>query len=155
MLTILNGHSMEDTDITLINLLFKATSAWRSVLNERLKPLGLSQAKWRTLMHIERADKPFTQKELASKLGIEGASLVGLLDRLEKDEWIERKQDASDRRVKKVYLTKKSRRIISKIKETSSQLKKEILDEIPKKEYDICMNILAGIKERLEKAKLK
>ncbi len=104
-------NTLDDTLFPMI--LFKTASAWRNELDRRLKPLGLSQAKWRTLMHIARADEPLSQQLLAKKMGIEGATLVGLLDRLGKDGWIVRQLAPNDRRVKHIILTNKSKKIIT------------------------------------------
>ncbi|WP_237699796.1 MarR family transcriptional regulator [Coxiella burnetii] len=135
-------------------MLFKTAAAWRNELDRRLKPLGLSQAKWRTLMHLARAEEPLSQKILAAKMGIEGATLVGLLDRLAKDQWIVRQPDANDRRTKKIFLTEKSQTIISQIKSTTDALKKEVLTGISKKDYEACLNVLGQIKDKLNEFEL-
>jgi len=44
--------------------------AWRQKLDERLKPMGLSQAKWRTLMHLSLAGDALTQAELPRGWGL-------------------------------------------------------------------------------------
>ena len=51
-------------------ILHGAARAWRLKLDERLKPMGLSQAKWRTLLNLSMAETPLTQAEIAARLGI-------------------------------------------------------------------------------------
>src|SRR5207249_1255318 len=75
-------------------LLHGTARAWRLKLDERLKPMGLSQAKWRTLLHLSLAGDSLTQAEIAERLGIEEPSLVTLLHRLEYEDWIIRKTSA-------------------------------------------------------------
>ena len=41
-----------ETTETFGLLLHGTARAWRQKLDQRLKPMGLSQAKWRTLMHL-------------------------------------------------------------------------------------------------------
>ena len=65
-------------------LLGGTARAWRMKLDQRLKPMGLSQAKWRTLIHLSRAPEPLTQSQIAERTGIEEPTLVSLLHRLEK-----------------------------------------------------------------------
>ena len=65
-------------------LLHGVARAWRLKLDQRLRPLGLSQAKWRTLLNLYHAETPLTQAEIASRLGIEEPTLVSLLHRLER-----------------------------------------------------------------------
>src|SRR5213080_1496081 len=68
-------------------LLGGTARAWRMKLDQRLKPMGLSQAKWRTLIHLSRAPEPLTQSQIAERTGIEEPTLVSLLHRLEKEGW--------------------------------------------------------------------
>src|SRR5438445_746743 len=55
---------------TFGQLLHGTGRAWRQKLDERLKPMGLSQAKWRTLMHLSLAQDALTQAEIAARLGV-------------------------------------------------------------------------------------
>ena len=65
---------------------------WRSKLDERLRPLGLSQARWTALWHLARGGDGLTQKQLARAVGVEGPSMVRVLDALERDGLVERRQ---------------------------------------------------------------
>ena len=56
--------------------------------------MGLSQAKWRTLMHLSIAGDALTQAEIAARLGVEEPSVVTLLHRLEREDWITRTNSA-------------------------------------------------------------
>src|SRR5256885_17000701 len=85
-------------------LLHGVARAWRLKLDQRLKPMGLSQAKWRTLLHLSRSETVLTQAEIAARLGIEEPTLVNLLHRLEKSGWVFRRTAKHDRRCKTVHL---------------------------------------------------
>ena len=54
-----------ETTETFGLLLHGTARAWRQKLDQRLKPMGLSQAKWRTLMHLSLAGDALTQAEIA------------------------------------------------------------------------------------------
>ena len=71
-----------ETTETFGLLLHGTARAWRQKLDQRLKPMGLSQAKWRTLMHLSLAGDALTQAEIAARLGVEEPSVVTLLHRL-------------------------------------------------------------------------
>jgi MarR family transcriptional regulator for hemolysin len=101
-------------------LLHGTARAWRLKLDQRLKPLGLSQARWRTLLHLSLADRPITQAEVAARLGIEEPTLVTLLHGLERGGWVSRKSAAHDRRCKTVHLGKRAQRVISHINEAAT-----------------------------------
>ncbi len=131
-------------------LLHGTARAWRLKLDARLKPMGLSQAKWRTLLHLSLADQPLTQAEFAVRLGIEEPTLVNLLHRLERDGWVERRNAAHDRRCKTVHLGKRAHRIIEQINETAAKLRHELLANVPKADLQTCMNVLARIRDKAE-----
>src|SRR5438067_13346467 len=85
-------------DETFGQLIHGTARAWRQKLDQRLKPMGLSQAKWRTLMHLSLSEDALTQAEIAARLGVEEPTVVNLLHRLEKEGWITRTSSPNDRR---------------------------------------------------------
>src|ERR1043165_4104286 len=77
----------------------------RQAIDAELSSFGLTEATWRPLAYVGRLGAGVRQKELAAALGIEGPSLVRLLDSLERRGLIERREDESDRRARGIYLT--------------------------------------------------
>ncbi|MDF2690679.1 MAG: slyA [Gammaproteobacteria bacterium] len=132
-------------------VLYETAFTWRNQLDKRLKPLGLSQAKWRTLLHLSQAKTPLTQTELASRMGIEGPTLARLLDRLAKAGWIERQDVPHDRRSKTVHLSSKSEETLAQIYAVANQLRDELLAVVPEAELRQCMEVLQKIKLKAEK----
>ena len=126
-------------------LLAETARTWRSKLNQRLKPLGLSQAQWVALVHLARAEQDMTQKKLAECIGIEGPTLVRLLDRMARDNWIVRRESALDRRSKTVHLTRQAQAILHEIQTTAAQLRKELLKGIPAADLAQCADVLRRI----------
>ena len=92
---------------------------WRAFVHRK------SQAKWRTLLHLYRAETPLTQAEVASRLGIEEPTLVSLLHRLERAGWIARKTAEHDRRCKTVHLGPRAQQAIERINDTAVNLRQE------------------------------
>jgi MarR family transcriptional regulator for hemolysin len=133
-------------------LLHGSARAWRLKLDERLKPMGLSQAKWRTLIHLSRASMPLTQAEIASHLGIEEPTLVSLLHRLEDDRWVARKSSSHDRRCKTVHLAPRAERVIEQINAAALKLRHELLDDISPSDLRTCIRVLKSIQQKAEKA---
>ena len=131
-------------------VLVETARAWRTKLDQRLRPLGLSQGKWTTLVHLAWGGDKLTQRELASRIGIEEATLAGLLDRLQTDGWIERKMSKQDRRCKTVHLQPRSKRVLSKIFETAQELRHELIADIPPAELATCMDVLGRIRDRAD-----
>ncbi|PYJ68809.1 MAG: MarR family transcriptional regulator [Verrucomicrobia bacterium] len=139
-----------DTPESLGHLLHGTARAWRQKLDERLKPMGLSQAKWRTLMHLSIAQEALTQAEIAARLGVEEPTVVTLLHRLEREAWITRTNSPYDRRCKMVLLGRRAQRVISQINATANKLRHELLAGIPDSDLQTCMRVLTRIRERAE-----
>lgn len=142
---------MNDID-TIGPLVHGVARAWRLKLDERLKPMGLSQAKWRTLLRLSMSPGPLTQAEIASHLGIEEPTLVTLLHRLEDDRWVARKASEHDRRCKTVHLTRRAQRVIEQINSEAFKLRHELLDEISAADLKTCIQVLDSIRQKAEKA---
>ena len=129
-------------------LLGETGRAWRYRLDQRLKPLGLSQAKWITLLKLSWAEGGMTQKELAERLGVENPTLARLLDRMAADGWIERRGSDTDRRSKTVHLRRKSRALLQQINAVAMRLSAELLEGVPPEELRSCIEVLRRIKEK-------
>ena len=132
-------------------LLFGTARAWRTKLDQRLRPLGLSQGKWRTLIHLSQGGNRLTQKEIAERMGIEGATLAGLLDRLENDGWVERRDSAQDRRCKTVHLQRRSKAVLNEIFSTAQDLRAELIKDISKRDLETCIRVLSKIRDKAER----
>jgi MarR family transcriptional regulator for hemolysin len=141
------GVSAEDD---LARLLWELPRLWRAALDRRLKPLGLSEAKWRTVLHLSRGAADMSQVELANLLGVEAPTLARLLDRLAADGWIERRADAHDRRVKTIHLLPKAANVIKQIDAVIFAMRKEIMRGIGKAEILACTHTLEKMRARTE-----
>ncbi|MGB9476097.1 MAG: MarR family transcriptional regulator [Candidatus Udaeobacter sp.] len=137
-------------DESLGPLLHGTARAWRLKLDERLKPMGLSQAKWRTLLHLSLAGDALTQAEIAERLGIEAPSLVTLLHRLENEGWINRRNSSHDRRCKMVFLGRRAQRVISQINAAAEKLRHELLENVSAADLRTCVRVLTQICEKAE-----
>jgi MarR family transcriptional regulator for hemolysin len=123
---------------------------WRTRLDQRLRPLGLSQAKWRVLLHLAKGGDGMVQRELAERVSVEGPTLVRLLDRMTADGWIERRDSASDRRSKTVHLTDKAQGVTRQIERIARQLRKELLAGLARDDLLTCIAVFDGIKHKAE-----
>jgi MarR family transcriptional regulator for hemolysin len=131
-------------------LLHGTARAWRLKLDQRLAPLGMSQARWRTLLHLSHAEEPITQAELAARLGVEEPTLVNLLHRLEEAGWVKRVSSLHDRRCKTVKLQPRARRVIDQIDGAARDLRQELIRGIGRNELDTCMRVLKAVRSRAE-----
>ncbi|PYJ51552.1 MAG: MarR family transcriptional regulator [Verrucomicrobia bacterium] len=113
--------------------------------------MGLSQAKWRTLLHLSLAHDALTQAEIAARLGVEEPTVVTLLHRLEREGWVTRKSSPLDRRCKMVLLGRRAQRVIAQINAAADDLRHELLADIPASELRTCVKVLAHISGKAEK----
>ena len=140
---------MPHSDIERLGFLLHETArAWRTKLDQRLKPLGLSMGKWTTLAHLARGGDKLTQAEVAARVGVEGPTLAGILDRLEHDGWVKRQSCAEDRRCKTVHLQERAAGVLDQIFSTAQSLRHELLEDISKADLETCIRVLAQIRDR-------
>ena len=116
--------------------------AWRLALDRRLKGLGVSQASWLTIAVIARADSSLSQTELAQRLAVEGATMVAMIDRLSKAGLVVREPSLTDRRVKRVVLTKAGNRLYDKVRDEAESFGKDLLRSIDKQKLAVCTELL-------------
>jgi MarR family transcriptional regulator for hemolysin len=127
--------------------------SWKLVLDKRLKSLGMSRAVWSALAAVARAEQAPTQIELAQQLGLEGASLVALLDRLEGDGLVKRVQDSADRRAKRIQVTDRGRRSFAKVLAVATESRESLLHGVSDADLEKSTQLLELIRERAEAAR--
>ena len=125
---------MIDVEERFSSALYNSSKAWRHALDRRLKFLGVSQASWMTIAVAAKAREPQSQSALAHALGVEGATMVAMVDRLVKSGLVVREASATDRRIKRVVLTAAGTSLYSKVRTEAVAFRKELLAGIdPKK----------------------
>ena len=121
--------------------LHRLARSWRSHLDEKMRPHGLTQARWAVMMHLRRGGDGFQQKTLASFVGIEGPTLVHILDKLEKQALIERRQDTVDRRGKTVHLTAEGLQILEVLDGVAADVRHVHLADISDEDLSHCFPV--------------
>ena len=120
----------------------RTARTWRTKLDERLSPLGLTQARWLVLMHLSRMGGEAPQKELAFIVGVEGPTLVRVLDGLERMGLVQRMGVEGDRRARRVCLTPKADNVISEIMRIGLKLRGEALAGISDADLESFFRVL-------------
>lgn len=122
---------------------------WRNKVNDRLRPLGLSQATWIALLNLSWFPDGLSQSELAERLGIEGPTLVKLIDKLQVEGLVERHPSLLDRRRKIVRLTERAGPILLDVKTTIAILRQEIMTSFPEQRIEEGLALLTQIRDKL------
>jgi DNA-binding MarR family transcriptional regulator len=84
-------------------------------------------------------------KDLANALSIEGPTLTGLLDRMERAGFLERRGDPEDRRSVLVYLTNKGKQIGPEVTSLADMLDQNLRIQFSKEEFNLFISILDRI----------
>lgn len=88
---------------------------WRRAIDSRLAAAGLTDATWVPLVHLHETGGGITQKALAQRVGVDGSSLVRVLDILCRQNLVERRADASDGRARLIHLTQTGQARVAEI----------------------------------------
>ncbi len=91
---------------------------------------GLSDARAAPLIWVGRLGGGVRQVTLAGHIGIEGPSLVRLLDQLEAAGLVERRDDPEDRRAKTIWLTPEGQALTRRVEHVLMELRERRLQGI-------------------------
>ena len=141
---------MSDLEERFSDALHSTSRSWRQAVDRRLKHLGVSQASWMTIAIAAKARSPLSQSELADKLGVEGATMVAMIDRLVKAGLVLREASTTDRRVKRVVLTPAGFKIYEKVKAEAAALRKELLSNTDPKKLLMATELLEGLQRIID-----
>lgn len=122
---------------------------WRQHVDEAVAAVGLSDATWSPLFHLDRIGDGLTQRELAGHLGLDGSSLVRLLDILEGQGLVERRTEPEDRRVKRIYLTPAGKSRVNEILARLVPREDEMLRDLDDGEITVLLGAFEKIEARI------
>jgi MarR family transcriptional regulator, organic hydroperoxide resistance regulator len=92
-----------------------------------------------------------SQKELAEKLHIKAATITVMLNRMAKAKLIERRQDPSDQRVSRVYLTEQGEEILNQVKESLKTIENECFYNFTTEDQMLLQRLLIQMRDNLKK----
>jgi MarR family transcriptional regulator for hemolysin len=122
--------------------------AFERALNEELAPHGITYRQWQVLGWLA-LEGDLSQVELADRMRIEPPTLVGILDRMEKADWIRRSECPGDRRRKRISPTASAMPIWSKVVECAKRVRAESAAGISREELAQLKSILGEIRANL------
>lgn len=131
-------------------LMVTLTRQWRRFVEEQLAASGLTDATWTPLLHLRAWGDGVTQKELAERVGLDGSSLVRLLDILEGKGWVERRADAADRRSKRIFLTAEGHGAVDHVRATMLEAELSLLQDLEDSEVEAMLDGVNKIRARIE-----
>jgi MarR family transcriptional regulator for hemolysin len=122
----------------------------RTAFDQRMKPLGITRSQWWVLTNVTRhGDSGITQTELATVMDIGKVALGGLIDRLEHRGFVERRADSEDRRINRIFLTRKGQTILDKMVGIALEMNAKVMRGISLQRQHALAETLHDIKQNL------
>lgn len=132
---------------TLVFHLLGVSRKLQKALGNASHPIPLTQA--RALLVIDSQNE-ISQQEIAQKLQLEPASIVTLIDELEKLKLVERKTPLNNRRKYHIKLTNEGKKIAEITKKQASELEKFIETNLKAHNKDKFFNFLNDLNAILD-----
>lgn len=123
---------------------------WRRVLEAQLVHAGLTDATWVPLVHLKETGGGISQKELAALVGVEGSSIVRVLDILERQGMIERRRDDSDGRTRLIHLTAEGEARVAAIRNELGRAEERMLCDLSDEDIDRTLTLFETIARRMD-----
>lgn len=119
--------------------------------NKRLEKCGSTRIQWIALYFLLRADKPTSQKELASLMNIQDPSIARLIDRMERDGLLQRIENPKDKRMKFLELTEAGREKAEALMPLGKEFSDLLLDDITEEEVKTLQIVLDKMLRNIKK----
>lgn len=136
---------------TVTALLAPLGRAYRRHVDKAFLTLGVSHTLALPVMLLGRLEDGVRQGALVDALGIEPPSLVPLLNQLERDGLVERHPDLTDKRAKTLHLTAAGRDLAERAEAAASQVRINLLRDIPAADIEVAARVLIQLQAALEK----
>lgn len=134
--------------------IFSTAHQFACTINEELSELGITHRQWEVLAWISFAGE-MSQTELASKMGIEAPTLVGVLDRMERDGWIVRIPDETDRRKKIIRTTERVEPVWMQMLERGAGIRARVTKGLSEEQLEQLRKTLSIMRDNLSDGRIK
>ena len=121
----------------------------RTVFERRVRAAGLTRAQWLVIARMRR-HPGLSQSEVADLLEIEKASAGRLIDRMQAKGWLQRRDDASDRRINRLHLTPSARKAHARMWKIAEATVDDALGTLSASERHEFTQLTARVKGRLQ-----
>ena|SRR3990172_4187111 len=123
-------------------------NALERALNEELVRHGITVRQWQVLAWLA-LEGELTQSELVERMRIEASTLVGILDRMERDGWVTRIGCPTDGRKKLVRPTERVEPIWAQTVACVRKVRARATRGIAPERIELVMDVLAAMQDNL------
>lgn len=124
---------------------------WRHAVDVQLRGYGLTAATWRPLFHLGNLGDGVRLKDLAEALDMERPSLGQLVDRLEREGLVQRRDAVEDRRGKTIHLTDAGRDIYNQTVKVTIEVADRLTADVSDEEMAQCARVFMKINAAFER----
>jgi DNA-binding MarR family transcriptional regulator len=135
---------MKNYEDCIIFLLAKAYQKAHGSFKKRLLPFGITPIQHLILEALWEEDGQ-SAGDIGKKLVLDAATLSGVLERLAANDWIVKETDPEDKRIQRVYLTKKGMELHHRLSEERDQANRELLADLTLEEKVLLKRLLRNI----------
>ncbi len=132
----------------LTNILQPAKRAWKRAVSEVIVDYNVSISLATAVVLVHRNPNGTNQKLLAEEIGINPGALVRLLDQACHEELLERREDASDRRVKILHILPKGAELAKNVESKANELRLELMHDIDTETIENATKVLRLFEKR-------
>src|SRR5262245_46552731 len=129
-------------------LLKDVTRLYTRHFEQRAAQLGMTLPQCKVLGVLAR-NEGATQVQLAELTDTDPMTLVRILDRMEQDDWIERRPDPKDRRVRRLHLRPASESVLAEIWRVADKARGDALAGLTAAEHTQLMSLLERVHDNL------
>lgn len=124
-----------------VRRLMRAAKGVRLGMEETLSAAGASYATF-IILDAASIEDGLSQRQIASRISIEGPPLTRHLDRMEAEGLVERRRDPHDRRIQRVYPTAAGARLYATLCPLVAALEQDLLADVPVAESETFARVL-------------
>ncbi len=125
-----------------------STQAYHRAVCEELEPHGITYRQSMVLGWLA-LEGELSQAELAAKMMVEPPTLVGILDRMERDGWISRHSCPGDRRKKLIRASEAAEPAWEKIIECAARVRAQATAGLSERQLDTLKKLLRRVQRNL------
>ena len=125
------------------------TQAYHRAVTEELAPHGITYRQSMVLGWLA-LEGEMSQTELANKMMVEPPTLVGILDRMERDGWIARHNCPSDRRKKLIRVTRAAEPVWDKIIECAKRVRERATEGLSERQVAMLKKLLRRVGQNVK-----
>src|SRR5262249_19413045 len=124
---------------------------WRKYLDERLRRIGQSQARWEALFAVAMSREGSALGTIAKRVGVEGPTFVRMISQFEREGLVKRLASSKDRRASIVRITPKGEAALTEMRDLTTRVRKEFLGDLSvedvKRMLDMLEHLLGFLKD--------